>query len=368
MSSEPTSLEARHWIDGAWLALGEQGESIDPASGGVIGTFYEADAAIAAASRAFKAPGWRDDRALRARVLNSMAARFSARDDDVVRLLGRENGKVHAHGHLETSIVPETLRFNAALALTDQGRAAAIGELSIVLREPAGVAGIIAPWNSPVALVIRSLAPALAAGCTAAVMLPRQTAQVNTLIAEIIAGTPELPKGVVNIFTGGHTAGDTLVKSPDVPVISFTGSSQTGRDISANAAPHLKRLGLELGGKTPMIVFDDADLDAAAAKITQALIVFAGQFCMTGSRLLVQASVADRLRALVAEQLEAVKLGPASDPEAQMGPLIDRANVERIDKLVTDAIGEGAEAVVRGGPVTGGPLATGAFYRRRCSK
>lgn len=193
-------------------------------------------------------------------------------------------------------------------------------------------------------------------------MLPRQTAQVNALIAEIIADTPELPKGVVNIFTGGHAAGDVLVRSPDVPVISFTGSSQTGRDISANAAPHIKRLGLELGGKTPMIVFDDADLEAAAAKITQALIVFSGQFCMTGSRLLAQAGIADRLRTLVAERLQAVKLGSASDPEAEMGPLIDRTNVERVDEMVADAIDEGAEAVVRGGPVTDGPLAKGAFY------
>ena len=238
-----------------------------------------------------------------------------------------------------------------------------LGGLSLVIRQPVGVAGIIAPWNSPVALVIRSLAPALASGCTAAVMLPRQTAQVNTLIAEIISQTPDLPRGVVNVFTGGQEAGDALVTSPDVPVISFTGSSQTGRTISANAAPHIKRLGLELGGKTPILVFDDADVEAAAPKIVQALTVFSGQFCMTGSRLLAQAGVADRLRIAVAAGLEAVRVGPASDPEAEMGPLIDRPNVERVDKMVKAAIAEGAEPVVRGGPLTDGPLARGAFYR-----
>ena len=371
MAQDGDSLQhARHWIGGEWIDGGEPGQSLDPATGEPIGTFCKADRrlagqAIAAAKDAFASSGWKDDRTRRARVLNAMADRFEARGEELVRLLGRENGKVHTHGRFETGVVPQTLRFNAALALTEHGRAAEIapGGLSLVIRQPAGVAGIIAPWNSPVALVIRSLAPALACGCTAAVMLPRQTAQVNALIAEIISQTPGLPRGVVNVFTGGQEAGDALVTSPDVPVISFTGSSQTGRTISANAAPHIKRLGLELGGKTPILVFDDADVEAAAPKIVQALTVFSGQFCMTGSRLLAQAGVADRLRAAVAAGLDAVRVGPALDPGAEMGPLIDRPNVERVDKMVEAAIAEGAEAVVRGGPVTDGPLAHGAFYR-----
>ena len=365
-----TDMLARHWIDGSWIEGGKSGDSVDPATGETIGRYWEGDVAVArrsieAARTAFHGRGWADDRILRARVLNAMADQFEARGEELVRLLGRENGKVHAHGRFETGIAPQTLRFNADLALTDQGRAAEItpGGLSLVIRQPAGVAGIIAPWNSPVALVIRSLAPALACGCTAAVMLPRQTAQVNALIAEIISQTPDLPRGVVNVFTGGQEAGDALVTSPDVPVISFTGSSQTGRTISANAAPQIKRLGLELGGKTPILVFDDADVEAAVPKIVQALTVFSGQFCMTGSRLLAHAGVTDQLRAAVAARLEAVRVGPASDPQAEMGPLIDRPNVERVDKMVEAAIAEGAQVVVRGGPETEGPLARGAFYR-----
>lgn len=363
-------LTASHWIGGTWVSTGELLQSVNPATGEVIGHYYkggpaEASQAVAAAKRAFQATVWRDDPRLRARVLNAMADAFEQGTEQLAYLLGLENGKVLTHANLEIGIVPHTLRFNAALALTDFGRNAQVvpGSLSFVTKQPAGVAGIIAPWNSPVALVIRSLAPALAAGTTVAVMLPTQTAQVNALISRIVSKVKDLPTGVVNIFTGGFEAGNELVVSPDVPVISFTGSTTTGRAISANAAPKVKRLGLELGGKTPTLVFADADIDAAIPKIVQALTVFAGQFCMTGSRLLVHQSVADRLLRSLAERIEAVKVGPAFDPQSEMGPLIDGPNVERVDRMVQDAIDAGAKVIVRGGPVTEAPLSKGAFYR-----
>ena len=294
-----------------------------------------------------------------------MADRFQARLGDLVEVLGRENGKVRSHAEVEVAIVPETLRFNAALALTDTGRAGRTGadDLGIVLKQPAGVAGIIAPWNSPVALSIRSLAPALAAGATVVVSLPAQTAQTNALIAEIIGETDELPHGVVNVVTGGRGSGDALVRSPVVPVISFTGSTATGKAIAATASDHLKRVGLELGGKAPMIVFPDADLDQALPLVVSALTVFAGQFCMTGSRLLVHSSIAETVRIELAGKLRDLRVGPASDASSQMGPLIDRGNVERVEGIVEDAIAAGAVPIVRGGPVTDGPLAAGAFFR-----
>ena len=361
---------ARHWIDGSWHKTGTTADSVDPATGAVIGRHFvagpdQAQQAILAARRAFLEENWRSDRNLRARALNQLADIFEANVDGLVDVLGLENGKVRAHGHLEVDIVPQCLRFNAALALTEYGRVAdpAPGSLSVVIREPAGVAGIIAPWNSPVALVIRSLAPALAAGCTAAVMLPTQTALVNDLIARLIAKAEELPRGVVNIFTGGQEAGSALVNSPDVPVISFTGSTTTGRVISAAAASQLKRLGLELGGRTPMIVFDDADIAAAAPTIVAALTVFAGQFCMTGSRLLVQRGVADRLIEELIRRLAAIRLGPAADPSSEMGPLIDKPNVDRVEKMVKVAIEAGANVILRGGPATDPPLDKGAFFR-----
>jgi betaine-aldehyde dehydrogenase len=229
--------------------------------------------------------------------------------------------------------------------------------------DPIGVAGISVPWNSPVALLIRSLAPALAAGCTTVVKMPGKTAQLTARMCEVIGETTNLPRGVVNILTGEREVLRFLVTSPDVPTISFTGSTQVGRAISQAGAPRLKRFGLELGGKTPMLVFDDADLDAALPKLEKALTVFAGQFCMTGSRLLVQSAVAETVRQQLAERLSNVTVGPAADPASDMGPMIDKANVARVNQMVEDAIAAGARAIVRGGPITDGPLARGAFYR-----
>jgi betaine-aldehyde dehydrogenase len=369
VSTTETSV-AKHWIDGQWADSEEHRDSVNPATGQIIGSYAmagpkDARAAIEAAKRAFADPQWRTNRILRARVLNRMADRFEERTDDLVELLGRENGKTHDQGRLEVAFAPETLRFNAALSLTDVGTNSQVteGEFSLVVRQPVGVAGIIAPWNSPVALGIRSLAPALAAGCTAVTNLPWQTAQTNSLIAELVGETPGLPPGVANTITGGHVSGDVLVRSPDVPTISFTGSTATGKQIMTAAAANLKRVGLELGGKTPVIIFADADLELALPTVVSALIVFSGQFCMTGSRLLVHEHIADRVRTELGERLRDVKVGPASDPASQMGPIIDKPNVDRIDKLVEDAISQGATVIVRGGPVTDGPLAAGAFYR-----
>ena len=361
---------ALHWIGGEWVDAGDHHDSVDPATMEVIGTFCSggadvANRAIEVAKRAFKNTSWKADRLARAKVLNSLADSFDRHADEIVAAVSIEVGKVTAHARFETEIVPRTLRFNAALALTDYGRVAEIepGSLDMVVRQAAGVAGIVAPWNSPVALSIRSLAPALAAGATAVLMLPGQTAQVNALLAQVISEAEGLPPGVVNVIIGGHEASHAIMISPDVPVISFTGSTKTGRAISADASAYLKRLGLELGGKNPMIVLADAALDVAIPKLVSALTVFTGQFCMTGSRLLVDRSIADRVRRELAQQLEALVVGPATDPNSQMGPLIDKPNVDRVNQMVEDAIAKGAKVVVRGGPVREGALAKGAFYR-----
>lgn len=366
-----SQLTARHWIDGEWVDSASSVQSINPANGEVIGTYSEAgeaeaQRAIAAGLRAFRESDWRGDRRLRARAINEMADRFEARTDDLVRVLCLENGKVEAEARFEVSMVPSKLRFAAALALTDFGRAmeTAPGRYTATLREPIGVAGIIAPWNSPVVLFIRSLAPALAVGCTAVGKLPGFTAQTNARMCEIFAEVKALPKGAVNVFSEVHSAGArVLIDSPDVPVISLTGSSATGRAIMAAGAKHLKRFGGELGGKTPMILFEDADLDKALPKVEKALTVFAGQFCMTGSRLLVHRPILETVRKRLGARLEAVKVGPASDPRSDMGPMINIANVQRVDRLVDAAIAAGAKVVVRGGQVKEGPLAKGAFYR-----
>ena len=366
-----TRLQARHWIDGQWVDGSTRLDSIDPATGDVIGTYAdggeaEATAAIVAAHRAFVETDWRGDRRLRARVLNAMADRFEACEDELVEVLALENGKVKDEARFEVAMVAPKLRFYAALALTDAGRAVetSAGRYSTVLRQPMGVAGIVAPWNSPVVLFVRSLGPALAAGCTVVGKLPGWTAQTNARMCEVFADVASLPRGVLNVFTGLHSAGvRAMVESPLVPTISYTGSTKVGREISAAGARQLKRFGLELGGKTPVLLFDDANLDRALPVVEKALTTFAGQFCMTGSRLLVHRPILDAVRSRLAARLAAVRTGPAADPASDMGPMINRQNVGRVDAMVRAAIDAGAHVVVRGGPIVDGPLAKGAFHR-----
>jgi acyl-CoA reductase-like NAD-dependent aldehyde dehydrogenase len=362
---------ALNWIDGAWVAASDVRQSINPATYELIGEYADggleaAHKSVEAAKRAFRETAWAVDHELRARVLGQIADAFERNRNALLDLLATENGKVTSEAAFEADMAPSKLRYYAAAALVESGRAVTPkpGSISLILRQPMGVAGIIAPWNSPVILTVRSLAPALAAGCTAVIKLPGQVAQVAHSMAKIMAEAADLPKGVINLFFESGAEGSAfLVESPDVPTISFTGSTRTGRAIGAVGANYMKRFGLELGGKTPMILFDDADIDAALPALEKALTVFAGQFCMTGSRLLVQRGIADKVRDGLAERLRAVKVGPVSDPMSDMGPLIDKANVARVEKVVEAAIADGAKAIVRGGPITEGPLEKGAFFK-----
>ncbi len=364
-------VRAMHWIDGAWLSSDRLGSSIDPATGKVIGTYpeggtAEAAKAIDAATRAFADESWTCDPQRRSVALMRLADAYEARLPEVIDTLCRENGKIRPEATFEAGLILRGLRFSAGLATQSFGRIIdpRPGFQSMSIRQPVGVAGLIIPWNSPAYLSIRALAPALAAGCTAVVKMPHQAAQTATLMSSIIATVAEIPRGAVNIFVeAGADGARLLVSSPKVPVVSFTGSAATGRMIAAAAAPTLKRIGLELGGKTPHLIFDDADLDAMLPVLVKSSTVFAGQFCMCGSRILAQRGIADRVREGLAGRLRAVKPGPAADLTSDMGPLIDRASVVRVDALVEAALGAGARAIVRGGPVGDAALAGGNFYR-----
>jgi betaine-aldehyde dehydrogenase len=370
-ANSPADRKAMNWINGEWVDSGKRSKSFDPASGQEIGTFADAshadvEAAIAAAVRAFAETEWKDNRHLRAKVLNQIADRVEARREDLVEILALENGKIRPEAAFEVDMIPSKFRYWASVVLTSYGRAMEVGpgRFSLVTRSAIGVAGVIAPFNSPLVLTVRSLAPALAAGTTAVIKLPGNTALTNYLFSQVISEAVDLPRGVINVFSESTGGGGSalLVESKDIRVISFTGSTRTAKAISAAGAPTLKRFQTELGGKTPMIVFDDADLEAAAPKVEKALTTFAGQFCMTGSRLLVQRGAADQMRRMMIERLQKVKPGPAADPSSDMGPLIDKGNVARVDKMVEAAIAAGAKVLVRGGPITEGPLAAGAFY------
>lgn len=352
-----TAHSAQHLIDGA-LVGDANVPSVAPATGETLGRFADAGeaevaAAIRAARTAFDRTDWSRDRHLRHRALNAIADALEARFDEFALALARENGKILPEAAFELSLAVPKLRYFAALALTDGGRAAEVspGLLMRTVPEAAGVAGVIVPWNSPVVLAVRSFAPALAAGCTVAMKMPAQTGLVNGMLHELLAGVDALPAGVLNSVTeSGSLMAQALVRSPEVDVISYTGSTRVGRLIAADAAPGLKRVTLELGGKSPMIVFPDADLDAAVPVLTAAVTTFAGQFCMTGSRILAHRDIADRLRERLVASLGAIVPAAGDAEGSRMGPMIDAGNAERVEAMLRGAETDPAvEVLLRGG-------------------
>ncbi|MGO1167190.1 MAG: aldehyde dehydrogenase family protein [Janibacter sp.] len=371
LAATTTDLVGRNLIAGEWSDSGEQLETTNPSTGEAIGTFAnagerEALAAIEAARRAFDLTDWSRDPRIRSRAIHELADRLEERTDEVALMLSRENGKRVPETTWEVSTTVDWLRYSAASAIVlDGGRSSEVspGVYFQTGREAMGVIGIITPWNSPVILSMRSIGPALAAGCTMVVKMPGQTALTNTLIAQIVASTRSIPAGVISILTeGANTVAPALVSSPDVDMISYTGSTHVGRAIAAAGAPTLKRLSLELGGKTPLVIFDDADLDLAVANAVAATCLMNGQFCLTGSRVLVQRGIADRFRSLLVDAISNLRVGPSEDPSSDLGPLIDPASASRVDELVTQAE-QYAKVLVRGGVVVDDDRPGGAYYQ-----
>ncbi|MFG1609787.1 aldehyde dehydrogenase family protein [Actinoplanes sp. NPDC049265] len=356
------------WIGGEWNHGGEVLESLDPSTGEIIGRYHSAGAAegaaaIAAARTAFDTTDWSRDPGRRAQALLELAAALERDAGEIATMIARENGKLLWEGRAEVGLAVEALRINAAharLQVFGQAVEQPGGVYWHNVPEAVGVAGIISPWNGPVLLSVRSFAAALAAGCTAVVKLPGQTAMINALLART---TTSLPPGVLSIVTeSGNEVAPMLVGSPDVDVVSYTGSTQVGRSVAAAAAARVKRLNLELGGKTPLVIFEDVDVDAVVPILVFASTFMNGQFCGTGARVLVHRDLADVLRPRLTAALEAVRVGPSLDPGSQLGPLIDRAAVARVDRIVEEAAAYG-KILVRGGVPDDPDLAGGAFFR-----
>ncbi len=347
---------ARHFIGGAWRADGGAlRDSLNPADGSTVGHYHPgstalADEAASAAKAAFDAGEWAASPRLRAQALLEIAAALEAAKDEIADLVVAENGKIRKEAMGETMAGISESRYYAGLARNIRGTMQEIapGQLSLFAREAAGVAGIIVPWNAPVTLLIRSLAPALAAGCTAVIKPAAQTPMVHARIMECLADCPSLPPGVVNsVSEDGITVGQAMVASPDIDVISFTGSSRTGKLIQEGAAKTLKRVGLELGGKAPALIFADADLDRATREITHGVLPIAGQMCVAVARILVQDSIAADLEARMAASLGAIRVGPGADPSSECGAIIDLNNRVRLERLVARAGDEG-RMILRG--------------------
>jgi acyl-CoA reductase-like NAD-dependent aldehyde dehydrogenase len=358
-----------HWIGSEWLPTGgtQMHESLSPEDGKPVGTVpcggrKEAEAAIDAAAAAFASSSWSQSPRLRADILFEAADRIAAEAPRLADLLSRETGKLLWVARLELASVVSEIRYYAGLVRALSGRVIEVapGSYSLLLREPAGVAGIIVPWNAPGILLVRSLAPALAAGCTAVIKPALQSSLFNTEILSCFKQVKALPEGIVNSFCeAGSEGAQELVRSPKVDVLSFTGSSAVGKRIMADAAPTLKRLNLELGGKAPAIVFDDCDLEAIAPRIAAGAMILCGQQCTAINRILVQESVFEKAKKVFAGALSAMKVGRIDQDDTQIGPLISGAARGRIEDLVGEAESRGS-IVLRGGR-PGGELAAGNF-------
>jgi aldehyde dehydrogenase (NAD+) len=261
-------------------------------------------------------------------------------------------------------VIPEWLYYFGGLADKVEGRVIPLDRTSVLnytLREPLGVIGILIPWNSPVLLTMYSLAPALAAGNTV-VVKPSEHASASVLETLRLAGEAGFPPGVVNVVTGAGDTGRALVEHPDVAKISFTGSDATGREIAASAGRRLARVTLELGGKSPNIVFPDAALDAAEAGVLAGIYAAGGQSCVAGSRALFHREIYDELLERVERRAASVVLGDPMRDETQMGPIANVPQLERVERMVAAARDEGARVVTGGARRSLEALPDGLFY------
>jgi betaine-aldehyde dehydrogenase len=357
-----TSISALNLIDGVWQPAqsGRMVSSIDPSNGAVLGGYaasgrVDAEVAVAAARRAFDRPEWAQNARLRQVVMLRWADLMESRGEHLARLLTAENGKPLAQSRGEIVGSVSEIRYYAGLTRYIPGHVLEVepGSFSTLLKEPAGVAGLIIPWNAPAVLLIRALTPALAAGCTVVIKPAPQTALVTAEIIKSLHDIDGLPKGVVNLLSeDGHEVAQHLVTSPDVDVISFTGSNATGQRIMAAAAPTMKKLSLELGGKSACLVFEDADVADIAPKLAAAATIIAGQQCTAARRVIVHASRYDEMKQALGAALARIKMGPGSDVSSEMGPLIDEPSRTQISRRISETMEMADEVVLRGGAPT----------------
>ena len=360
-SSLSTPHPTRLFINNEWVpsASGATMQSIDPADESVFaevsaGGAEDIDAAVAAARRALGGPWARAEPAQRGRILAKTAELIRARAADLAAVELRDSGKPASAAAGAVEGAARYFEYYAGVADKIQGATIPIGPdyLDFTLREPLGVTAHILPWNVPLNMLARGVAPALAAGCSAVVKPAEQTPVGALQIADILLAAG-LPAGVVNIVNGpGETAGARLAGHPDIDGLTFTGSVATGRIVMRLAAEHVKPVVLELGGKSPVIVFADADRDLAAREACKGVTANTGQYCDAGSRLLAHESALDELLEKTSALARAVTVGmPADDP--QMGPLISAEQHGRVTGYIQKARDEGAEIVCGGGRPAG---------------
>ena len=356
----------RLYIDGHWQAASGGGllEVLEPCEGTLLGHAAaggaaDIDAAVQAARRAFDHGPWRTTTpAQRARLLWQLAEQLEAHGDTLALLETLNNGiPFRVARHMNVGLAAECLRYNAGWATKLSGDTLALSQPgewhAYTLREPIGVVGQIVPWNVPLPMAVAKIAPALAAGCTV-VLKPAELTPFSAVMLMQLVAAVGFPPGVVNLVTGtGTAAGAALVAHPDVDKVSFTGSTAVGKQIVRSAADSMKRVSLELGGKSPVFIFADADLEPAMNAAAMGIFANSGQVCAAGSRLYVERSVYDQVLAGVTQRARQLRVGPGTAAQSEMGPLISAAQRERVLNYIASGVADGAEVVAGGGALEG---------------
>lgn len=343
----------KNLVAGEWVGADDVSENINPADmSDVIGQFARADAAlvdraVSAASDAL--PTWADaSPQVRADLLETIAQKILASKEDIGRMLAREEGKTLVEAVGETVRAAQIFRFFAGEAIRVAGDAIASVRPDVdveVTREPVGVVGIITPWNFPIAIPAWKIAPALAYGNTVVFKPADLTPACAHILATIIANAG-CPAGVFNLVMGrGSVVGDAIVEHPLVDAISFTGSVPVGQGLAAQAAKGMKKIQAEMGGKNPMVVLNDADLDVAIPACLNGAFFSTGQRCTASSRLIVEADIYDAFTDRLVTEMQALTVGNPLDPTVQIGPVISEKQLKNNLNYVEIAKGEGAEVI-----------------------
>jgi len=361
---EFVSRPRKMFIDGKWVeaASGKTFPTYNPATGEVLAQIAEGDRedidrAVKAARKAFESGPWHEmTPSQRGRIIWKLGDLIEEHLEELAQLESLDNGKPLSVARVaDVPLAADLFHYMAGWATKIEGNTIPISAgskrvkyFAYTRREPVGVVGQIIPWNFPLLMAAWKLGPALATGCTVVLKPAEQTPLSALLLAELIAEAG-FPDGAVNVVPGyGETAGAALASHPDVDKIAFTGSTEVGRLILQAAAGNLKKVSLELGGKSPNLVFADADMKATIPGAASAIFFNHGQCCCAGSRLYVEQSIFDHVVHGVAEQAKKIKLGSGFDPETSMGPLVSEEQMNRVCSYLESGLHEGAEAVVGG--------------------
>ena len=360
-SSAPAAIETRLFINNEFVpsVSGKTFPTVNPATGEVMANMSEADAAdvdlaVAAAKAAFaRGSAWRTmDASARGRLLNKLADAIERDREYLARLDSMDNGKPFGDAlHIDLALVVKCFRYYAGWTDKVCGKTIPIdgNHLSLTRHEAIGVCGQIVPWNFPLLMATWKLAPALCCGCVVVLKSAEQTPMSVLHLASLIKEVG-FPPGVVNILSGfGPTCGAAIVTHKDVDKVAFTGSTEVGRIIMAAAAPTLKKVTLELGGKSPAIVFADANLDLAAAALKFGLFFNAGQVCCASSRIYCHESIYDAFVAKVHEQVSKIVVGNGMEAGTTQGPQVDQQSIDKIERMVAGGKAAGARLVCGGG-------------------